>query len=520
VVTLADTQIAPTRAPDAQGSARGSSAGGEWVSHPAATVVLRVVAVVGPLLAAMTVVLFCRAVVPVPAGVFGRVTWGLAVSAAATATLFGVAVLLRRVLPLAALLRLSLAFPDQAPSRFRIARRTATLHQSQARVASALVADDDLDDANPAMAIRRCLELVASLAHHDRITRGHCERVRAYCDLIGEQMGLSPEDRQRLQWAGLLHDVGKVGVPSQVLNKRGRLTASEWEQIKEHPTIGARLTRPLEPWLGDWVRGVGEHHERWDGDGYPAGLRGTEISLAARIIAVADAFDVMTAARSYKEPLPAEAARTELVRCAGRQFDEDVVRAFVAVSIGKLRRTMGPSAALAQLPVVGSLLVVPSVGAAAPLASAALVIGSLAAPAGLHEDPPRSTSASPSSVESASPAGEDPPSGLPSDERDAPRGSPRAPEATGQPEPGGSATPTTIPVDRPVVPPVVTTPPVTGGPTTTTTTPGALSPVIDPVTEEVVDPLVDTVDGLLPGLGVGEVVDDLRCLLPILGCPP
>ena len=103
----------------------------------------------------------------------------------------------------------------------------------------------------------------------------------------------------------------------------------------------------------------------------------TEISLAARIIAVADAFDVMTAARSYKDPLPAEAARAELVRCAGTQFDEAVVRAFVAVSIGKLRRVMGPSAALAQIPVLGSLLLAPTIGAAAPLASAALAIGGL-----------------------------------------------------------------------------------------------------------------------------------------------
>ena len=86
----------------------------------------------------------------------------------------------------------------------------------------------------------------------------------------------------------------------------------------------------------------------------------TEISLAARIIAVADAFDVMTAARSYKDPLPAEAARAELVRCAGTQFDDEVVRAFVAVSIGKLRRVMGPSAALAQIPVLGSLLLAPT----------------------------------------------------------------------------------------------------------------------------------------------------------------
>ena len=190
--------------------------------------------------------------------------------------------------------------------------------------------------------------------------------MRAYCDLIGEQLGLSHDDRQRLQWAGLLHDVGKVGVPSRVLNKRGRLTAARVGADQGAP-VDRRSAHPVPRAL---ARRVGarrrEHHERWDGDGYPAGLRGSEISLAARIIAVADAFDVMTAARSYKAPLPAEAARTELVRCAGTQFDEEVVRAFVAVSIGRLRRTMGPSAALAQVPVVGSLLLAPTLGAAAP----------------------------------------------------------------------------------------------------------------------------------------------------------
>jgi hypothetical protein len=439
-------------------------------------------------------------------------------------TLFVVAALLRRLLPLAALLRLSLAFPDQAPSRFRIARRTASLQQAQARVAAALVVDDHtLDAEDPATAVRHCLELVASLAHHDRITRGHCERVRAYCNLLGEQLGLGRDDLQRLQWAGLLHDVGKVGVPARVLNKQGRLTADEWEQIKQHPAIGARLTRPLEPWLGDWVRGVGEHHERWDGGGYPAGLAGDEISLAARIIAVADAFDVMTAARSYKDPLPAEAARAELVKCAGTQFDETVVRAFVAVSIGRLRRVMGPSAALAQIPVLGSVLLPPTLGAAAPLASAAVVIGGLAGPLVLAEDVPQAapavTASSVTGEPTAPDAGDDGPT--PDSRGSADRTSVvTAPDrpADDRARPDTTTTTTStprLPVD---VPPIVTVPTIPG--TTTTTVPGSLlDPVVDPVEGDVVDPLVDTVDGLVPGLGLDDTVDDLRCLLPLLGCP-
>ena len=306
-----------------------------------------------------------------------------------------------------------------------------------------------------------------------------------------------------------------------MLNKRGRLTAREWEQIKEHPSIGARLTRSLEPWLGDWVRGVGEHHERWDGDGYPAGLRGTEISLAARIIAVADAFDVMTAARSYKEPLPAEAARTELVRCAGTQFDEEVVRAFVAVSVGRLRRTMGPSAALAQVPVVGSLLLAPTVGAAAPLASAALVIGGLAGPLLPTEDVPRSGSTSTTTVAIPSPTRVDRATGRPDRRRRRRRPRrPAPPTRPVRPQAEAPTTATTAPVPADGTPPVVTPPPSPVRPRPPRRCREPLAPVIDPVTDEVVDPLVDTVDGLLPGLGLEDTVDDLRCLLPILGCPP
>ena len=487
--------VTPYRS-DPRGSARGSTvSGGQWSSHPIATAALRAAAVIGPLLAAVLVALGARELVPVPAAIVPRLAWGVVVSVAATSALFVVAGWLRRVLPLAALLRLSLAFPDQAPSRFRIARRTVTLQQSKARVAAALAEDDGtVAPGDPATAIRRCLELVGALAYHDRITRGHCERVRAYCNLIGEQLDLDPDDQQRLQWAGLLHDVGKVGVPASVLNKRGRLTSCEFDQIRLHPGIGARLTKPLEPWLGEWVRGVGEHHERWDGDGYPSRLRGEQISLAARIIAVADAFDVMTAARSYKEPLSAHAARAELVRCAGSQFDDEVVRAFVAVSLGKLRRVIGPFAMLAQVPVLGTVLLTPTLGAAAPIGAAAVVIGGLAVPALLADDPadPRATATATApttyrpEVDGPAPAGESP--------------------STTRPAPPRAATPPRDPAPS-------------SGTTTTRPLEGALEPIVDPVSDDLVDPLVDTVDGLAPERGLDDTADQIICLLRIHGCP-
>ena len=305
-----------------------------------------------------------------------------------------------------------------------------------------------------------------------------------------------------------------------MLNKKGRLTAQEWEQIQRHPEIGARLTMPLGPWLGDWVRGVGEHHERWDGGGYPAGLRAEEISLAARIIAVADAFDVMTAARSYKDPLPAEAARAELVRCAGDQFDDRVVRAFVAVSIGRLRRVMGPSALLRRSRCSDRCC--SRRRSAPPHPSRRPRSCSAAWPARPSSSPPRRPRL-------RSPRR--PPARHRATRRRWGREGPTRTRRRGRedagsvaPPPGGggvtprtgSPTPTTPTTDPPItIPPVPG--PVGGGPTTTV--PGVLAPVVDPVNEEVVDPLVDTVDGLVPGLRVDETVDDLRCLLPILGCP-
>jgi HD-GYP domain-containing protein (c-di-GMP phosphodiesterase class II) len=161
------------------------------------------------------------------------------------------------------------------------------------------------------------LELVALLSHHDRLTRGHCERVRAYTDLIIDEIGLPEDDAKKLRWAALLHDVGNLLVPFEILDKQGRPTEDEWDSVKSHAWQGQRLVKPLRGWLGEWALAVGQHHEPWDGGGYPVGLAGVKIHLGARIVSVADTYDVMTSARSYKDPLPAHVAGEEIARHAG-----------------------------------------------------------------------------------------------------------------------------------------------------------------------------------------------------------
>jgi hypothetical protein len=241
-------------------------------------------------------------------------------------------------------LRLSLVFPDHAPSRFAAALRSGSGKALERAVDRATTEEEFATSQATAEIV---LDLVAALSAHDRLTRGHCERVRAYSDLIGQQLGLDAECASKLHWAALLHDVGKLDVPPEILNKKGRLNDEEWRIVRGHPAASDRWLVRVESWLGEWALAASQHHERYDGDGYPTGLRGDEISLAGRIVAVADAFDVMTAARSYKKPFPAAQARTELANNAGTQFDPAVVRAFLAISLGRLRLVMGPLAWLA-----------------------------------------------------------------------------------------------------------------------------------------------------------------------------
>ncbi|WP_327047718.1 HD-GYP domain-containing protein [Microbispora sp. NBC_01189] len=162
----------------------------------------------------------------------------------------------------------------------------------------------------------------------DYYTRGHCTRVSAASSMIAEEIGMGTERLRAIRYAGMLHDVGKLGVPTKVLQKEGRLTEEELAAIQLHPMRGLEIVRGID-FLDEAFAGIMHHHERHDGKGYPMGLAGSEIPEFARIIAVADAFDSMTSDRSYRKAKPIEVAVAELRKNAGTQFDPDMVARFV-----------------------------------------------------------------------------------------------------------------------------------------------------------------------------------------------
>jgi HD-GYP domain-containing protein (c-di-GMP phosphodiesterase class II) len=338
---------------DAKVSATGGSAETQavdaserrWQTRRATALAIRAVVLVLPFSSALVVGRLLAVAMPVPEGRVATVGWWLVVVAGSSIALFAVDRVARRLLPVAMLYRLALVFPDRAPPRYRVALRTGTVHQLRER----LVSGGDLGG-TPGEAAENLLALVAALGKHDRITRGHSERVRAYSDVIAVEMGLSEADREHLHWAALVHDLGKMAVRPAVLNKAGRLTDEEWSEIRNHPAAATAMIEPLRPWLGEWLDAATQHHERIDGKGYPHALAGRDISLAGRIVAVADAYDCMTSARSYKKALPADQARYELTRNSGTQFDADVVRALLGVSVGRLHLAGGPLSWLAQIP--------------------------------------------------------------------------------------------------------------------------------------------------------------------------
>ncbi|MEE9583052.1 MAG: diguanylate cyclase, partial [Dehalococcoidales bacterium] len=172
--------------------------------------------------------------------------------------------------------------------------------------------------------------LAATIDAKDSYTYGHSRKVSEYAAAISEALKLSQDKITILRSAGLLHDIGKVGVPDSILNKKAPLADDEWKPIKAHPELGVEILRHLID-LVNCLPAIMHHHEHYDGGGYPAGLKGDKIPLEARILAVADAYDAMTSPRPYREQLPSSAAISELKRSSGTQFDPELIDIFCKI---------------------------------------------------------------------------------------------------------------------------------------------------------------------------------------------
>jgi putative nucleotidyltransferase with HDIG domain len=174
------------------------------------------------------------------------------------------------------------------------------------------------------------LGLATALEAKDPYTRGHSERVGALAGRLAATLAMPGEDADTIAQAGLLHDIGKIGVPEAVLRKRGPLADDEWEMMRRHPITGAQIVAPFE-FFAAGALAIRHHHERCDGSGYPDRLVGAQIPAGARVVAVADVFDALTSERAYRAALTASHALELIVRQAGITLDADVVAALVAV---------------------------------------------------------------------------------------------------------------------------------------------------------------------------------------------
>jgi diguanylate cyclase (GGDEF)-like protein/putative nucleotidyltransferase with HDIG domain len=172
--------------------------------------------------------------------------------------------------------------------------------------------------------------LVSVVEARDPYVYGHSRRVNTYAVALAEAIGLSPNEVSRVSTAALLHDIGKIGIPDEVLNKKAKLSAENWEAIKAHPRLGTNIVSNI-PQLVRCADSILHHHERWDGSGYPEGLKGDQIPLESRILAIADSFEAMSSARPYRPALSRQEVMEELRKGAGTQFDPNLVEVFIGI---------------------------------------------------------------------------------------------------------------------------------------------------------------------------------------------
>ena len=181
---------------------------------------------------------------------------------------------------------------------------------------------------NEEMSLLLMQTLSTTIEAKDKYTRGHSHRVAEYAAQIAAELDWSPEEVRQLKQTAYLHDIGKIGIPDQILNKPSRLTDAEYNLIKQHTVIGAEILKNISfiPHLTEVAR---SHHERYDGNGYPDGLKGLDIPIYARIVAIADSFDAMNSRRIYHNPLPPEVIRNEIFQNRGKQFDPKITDVFL-----------------------------------------------------------------------------------------------------------------------------------------------------------------------------------------------
>ena len=187
---------------------------------------------------------------------------------------------------------------------------------------------------SPSMRGKTISDIINTLYEKNKREEAHSHRVSALCKSMGEVLGMPEHDIEELKTVGLLHDIGKIAINENILNKTGNLTDDEWKEIKRHPEIGYRILSTVND-MSDMANYVLYHHERWDGKGYPKGLKGEEIPFVSRIITVADAYDAMISERSYRGALPNEIALEELQKNVGIQFDPKLVSVFIEKVLGQ-----------------------------------------------------------------------------------------------------------------------------------------------------------------------------------------
>jgi HD-GYP domain-containing protein (c-di-GMP phosphodiesterase class II) len=174
--------------------------------------------------------------------------------------------------------------------------------------------------------------LVYAIEAKDFYTKGHSERVNRYCMMIADKLKMEKDDKNFLHWASILHDVGKIGIPEAILNKPDLLDTEEYNLIKTHPQKGIEILRPIEQLAGS-LPGILHHHERWDGKGYPLGLKGEKIPLVARIIGIADTFDALTTNRAYRDAINFHEALSIMEKATGSQLDAHLFKIFKKIFI-------------------------------------------------------------------------------------------------------------------------------------------------------------------------------------------